>query len=171
MRYALLLVHIVLTGSLFGQSNIYPATSYSTKDGLSNNIISCIRKDSRGFLWIATKEGLNRFDGFRFKKYFTEKNNPASLTHNNVRDILEYKQGQLLIATVNGLSVLNTLTGKFENEKITFAGLQPSLGNIIHSLYKDKAGNIWVNHLGELEILDSNLNYQYRFTDLNWARH
>ncbi|MEO6407081.1 MAG: two-component regulator propeller domain-containing protein [Ferruginibacter sp.] len=171
MRYALLLIHIVLTGSAFAQANIFPDTSYTTKDGLSNNIVTCIRKDSRGFLWIATKEGLNRFDGSRFKKYFAEKNNAGSLTHNNVRDILEYQQGELLIATVNGLSVLNTLTGKFENEKITFTGLQPALGNTIHSLYKDKGGNIWVNHDGELEILDSNLHYQYRFTDLNWARH
>ena len=171
MHYSLFLVYILLTGSVFAQTGRYPVTAYTTKDGLSNNIIGCIRKDSRGFLWIATKEGLNRFDGFRFKKYFAEKNNSASLTHNNVKDILEYQQGQLLIGTVNGLSVLNTLTGKFENEKITYAGLQPGLGNTIRSLYKDKRGNIWVNHDGELEILDSNLKYQYRFTDLSWARH
>ena len=171
MRFALLMITVLFTGSIYAQGNLSLLNSYSTNEGLSHNQVNCLAEDSRGFLWIGTKEGLSRFDGFRFKNFFTEKNNPASLTHNNVKDILEYKPNQLLIATANGLSVLNTLTGKFENEKITWSKLRPGLGNTVHSLYKDNYKNIWVNYNGELDLLDSNLKYMYRFTDFDWARH
>jgi ligand-binding sensor domain-containing protein len=126
--------------------------------------------DSRGFLWLGTKEGLNRFDGFQFKKYFSEKNNPNSLPHDNIFDILEYRFGQLLIATSNGLSVLNTLTGQFENERVGNASIKAGSGTAINSMHRDNQANIWINHDGELDILDSNLLYLYRFTDLDWAR-
>lgn len=171
MRLVLLIIFFVCADSLFAQSKLYPVNHYTTKDGLSNNEIGCILEDSRGFLWISTKEGLNRFDGFQFKKYFSENNNPASLVHNNIRDLIEYKPNQLLIATVNGLSVLNTITGKFENEKIKTSILKPGLGNTMQSLYKDRSGNIWVNHNGELDILNNDLLYLYRFTDLPWAKN
>jgi ligand-binding sensor domain-containing protein len=169
MRFVYLLFSLFFAGSSLAQNSLHAVNLYTTKDGLSNNLILALRQDSRGFLWLATKEGLNRFDGFQFKKYFFEKNNPSSLTHNNVFDIMEYQYGQLLIGTGNGLSVLNTLTGKFENQKIKVADLQQGSGNIISSLYKDQQGNIWVNHNGELDLLDSNLNYRYRVTDLDWA--
>ncbi len=171
MRYALLMICVFLTGAVFAQSDLHPLNYFTTKDGLSNNMVGCVRQDSRGFLWVATKEGLNRFDGFQFKKYFSERNNPGSLTHNNVLEILEYMPGHLLVATGNGLSVLNTVTGKFENEKIKSENLKPTMGNTINGLYKDKQANIWINHNGELDVLDSNLQYKYRFTDLSWAKN
>src|SRR5258708_3631315 len=98
-------------------------TLYTRKDGLSNNTVTAILKDNRGFLWIGTSEGLNRFDGTHFTTYFSDLNNNATLSGNNIYDILQYQPGKLLIATDNGLSVLNTLTNSFENETITVPAL------------------------------------------------
>src|SRR4030095_3437686 len=98
----------------FAQSDMHITNHYSQKDGLSNSMIYDICEDSRGFLWIATYEGLNRFDGLHFKSWFHNKNEPNSLSHNTVKDILEYKPGLLLVATANGLSVFNITLGKFE---------------------------------------------------------
>ena len=127
-------------------------------------------QDNRGFLWLGTREGLNCFDGYRFKNFFSEKDPAAGLADNFVSDLLEYQPGQLLIATANGLSVLNTFTGNFENDKIKFSSLRAGAGVLIGSLFKDKSGKIWINHSGELDVLDSNLNYIHRFTDLPWAQ-
>src|SRR4029078_12574247 len=48
--------------------------------------------------------------------------------------------------------------------------LRSGSGAIINSLHKDQQSNIWINQMGELDVLDSTLNYLYRFTELDWAR-
>jgi ligand-binding sensor domain-containing protein/anti-sigma regulatory factor (Ser/Thr protein kinase) len=155
---------------LFGQTGLRIINTYTVQNGLSDNNVYSICQDSRGFLWLGTREGLNRFDGYQFKKIFASKNQATGLANNTIMDILEYRNGQLLVATASGLSVLNTLSSNFENEKIVFPELKAGSGTLVTSLFKDNGGNIWVNHSGELDILDSNLHYQYRFTDLPWAK-
>ena len=170
MRHAILIIFFGITVLSKAQNNYSKQNYFTTKDGLTNNTVYCIKKDSRGFLWIGTKEGLNRYDGLEFKKYFTEKDITHSLSSNNIFDIVEYRYGQLLIGTSNGISVLNTITGEFENEKIKFPPLRYGSNVIINSFFKDKKGQIWVNEDGELDILDSNLHYIERFTDLPWTK-
>src|ERR1700755_2897137 len=79
---------------------------YTRKDGLTNNAITALARDVRGFLWLGTSEGLNLFEGRRFTQFFSDPHSPATLSGNNVYDILQYQPGRLLIATDNGLSVL-----------------------------------------------------------------
>ncbi|MEO8403264.1 MAG: two-component regulator propeller domain-containing protein [Chitinophagaceae bacterium] len=170
MRHVLNLVCCFICVLVQAQNETENFNHYTTRQGLSNDQVHCIIQDSRKFLWIGTREGLNRYDGHSFKKFFSQKNNPNGLSHNYIYSLLEYKPGQLLIATVSGLSVLNTLTGQFENEKISFDPLKAGSGINVTGLYKDPAGQIWISHSGELDILDSNLHYAYRFTDLPWAK-
>jgi len=77
--------------------------SYSAADGLVSDDVSKIVADSRGFLWFCTVEGLSRFDGYRFKNYTQEQ----GLPHQSVNDLLETADGDYLVATSNGLAVLN----------------------------------------------------------------
>jgi len=169
MRYVIAIV-CCYTHVLFAQEGFRTVNFYTTQNGLSDNSINCIWQDSRGFLWLGTKEGLNRFDGSRFKKFFAAKDPAVGLSNNTVLDILEYRYCQLLIATSSGLSVFNTLSNSFENEKIKRPELKGGSGTLINSLYKDKSGNIWINHSGELDMLDSNLQYLKRFTNEPWAK-
>ncbi len=167
--YSVLLLFFILT-PVWSQTELHVTNYYGFRDGLDNILIYSMRQDSRGFLWLGTKEGLNRFDGFQFKKYFSEKNNPNSLSHNKVFDILEYQPGLLLFATGSGLSVLNTKTGQFENEKIKFPALKSRSGTSVSSMFQDREGKIWINHSGEIDVFDKDLNYLFRFTDLEWAQ-
>ena len=52
---------------------------YTTADGLVSNRISRIIRDSRGFLWICTEEGLSKFDGYTFTNYTTEQGQPQQV--------------------------------------------------------------------------------------------
>lgn len=169
MRHAITLIFL-WAHALSAQTGFSTTNMYTTQNGLSDNTIICMIQDSRGFLWIGTKEGLNRFDGFEFRKFFATKDPMSGLASNTISSLLEYNKGQLLIASTSGLSVFNTTANRFENEKIKIQEIKAGSGTVINSLYKDKDGNIWINHSGELDILDSNLNHKHRFTNLTWAR-
>lgn len=96
-----------------------PTKSYTTFDGLANDSVNKIVRDSRGFLWFCTEEGLSRFDGFQFENY----SQTDGLPHRNINDLLETSDGDLLLATTNGLAVFdpngvaykwNVLTGQLQ---------------------------------------------------------
>src|SRR5215213_6134363 len=98
----------VLSGLLlvlpnFSRAGHLPTKSYTTFDGLANDSVNKIVRDSRGFLWFCTGEGLSRFDGFEFKNYTQDQ----GLPHRNINDFLETKDGDLLLATTGGLAVFN----------------------------------------------------------------
>src|SRR5882757_9479018 len=63
--------------------------------GLSNSNIRCILQDSKGFLWVGTEDGLNRFDGYDFKVYRKTENDTIGLLKNSVNSLLEDSRGVL----------------------------------------------------------------------------
>ena len=80
-----------------------PLKSYTTADGLPHNVINKIVRDSRGFLWFCTEEGLSRFDGYSFTNYGTSE----GLPHASVNDLLETRAGEYWVATNGGLVHFN----------------------------------------------------------------
>lgn len=62
---------------------------YSTENGLSSSLINQLFQDSRGFIWVATEYGLNRFDGLNFSNYRHVPNDSVSLTSDYVRTLLK----------------------------------------------------------------------------------
>jgi ligand-binding sensor domain-containing protein len=72
------------------------------EDGLSQNAGLTIFQDSKGFLWIGTQDGLNRYDGYTFKIFKRDADNPNSLSHNSILAITEDKEGFLWIGTWGG---------------------------------------------------------------------
>ena len=73
---------------------------FTTKDGLSQNSVTAIAQDSIGFLWFGTYDGLNRYDGYKFKLFHRYPNNPNSLNHNHIRALCVDYKGNLWIGTV-----------------------------------------------------------------------
>jgi len=81
---------------------------------LSNLNITTIAQDSKGFLWVGTSDGLNRFDGYEFKIYRNIENDSTSLVKNTVQSIFEDSYGKLWISTLNsGLHYYNRATDAF----------------------------------------------------------
>jgi ligand-binding sensor domain-containing protein/signal transduction histidine kinase len=101
MRTALPLLFIILPS--FAQAERLPLKAYTVANGLPNNIINKIVRDSRGFLWFCTDEGLSLFDGYRFTNYGTNE----GLPHPIVSDILETREGIYWVATNGGLCRFN----------------------------------------------------------------
>ena len=84
------------------------------KDGLSNNQINAIYKDSEGFMWFATASGLNRYDGYNVKVYRSDSNDPIPLPDNYIDTIQEDADGFLWIHTDGGYALYNPVTDSFD---------------------------------------------------------
>lgn len=80
-----------------------PLKPYTTADGLASNVINRIVRDSHGYLWFCTDEGLSRFDGYGFTNYGTDQ----GLPHRIVNDLLETPEGDYWVATEQGLVLLD----------------------------------------------------------------
>src|SRR5262245_61383238 len=93
----------VLLLSIPASSELLPIKTYTTADGLAHNTVNRIVRDSRGFLWFCTEEGLARFDGYTFTNYGTNEGMP----HATVNDLLETREGDYWVATGAGLVRFN----------------------------------------------------------------
>lgn len=76
--------------------------NFTTKNGLSSNVVSCVYEDINHFLWVGTREGLNRFDGRRFETFRNNPDDSNSISGNAIADILQDSDGIFWIATVDG---------------------------------------------------------------------
>ncbi|MFO7653726.1 MAG: two-component regulator propeller domain-containing protein [Candidatus Krumholzibacteriia bacterium] len=114
-------------------------------DGLSQSLINCIYQDSRGFVWLGTQDGLNRFDGYRIVIYKTDTEDPATLSDPNVLCIAEDPAGDLWVGTEGGgFSRFDRSTETFERYR--FDPAQPnSLDHYqVQAIDLDSAGRIWL---------------------------
>jgi ligand-binding sensor domain-containing protein len=60
----------------------------SIQDGLSENSINAVIEDKKGFMWIATQDGLNKYDGYRFTIYNSNPDDSFSVSHRNAKRLL-----------------------------------------------------------------------------------
>lgn len=77
----------------------------TTSDGLSQGYVHDILQDDDGFMWFATKDGLNRYDGYSFKVYTHDNYDPNSISNNTVRHLFEDSKGRIWASTDNGLNI------------------------------------------------------------------
>ncbi len=109
-----LLIGLLIGGSASGNSYIPRIKQLSIKDGISNSRITVIFQDSRGFLWIGTQDGLNRYDGYGFREYKHDPVDSLSISGNFIHSIVETPDGNIWIGTKdNGISVWNREADSF----------------------------------------------------------
>ena len=101
--YLTLVLFFALFQEIYAQE--FPQLNFeniTTANGLSDNIITCIYQDSKGFLWIGTSNGLNKYDGLGFKTFYAIEGDSNSLSGNVIVNLFEDKQGVFWIATRDG---------------------------------------------------------------------
>ena len=103
---------IILLTTFSSFAEKLPFKSYTTAEGLAHDRVNRIVRDSRGFMWFCTSEGLSRFDGYEFKNYTQD----DGLPHRAIYDFLETRGGEFWIATGDGLVLFNPV-GKSKREQ------------------------------------------------------
>lgn len=145
-RFLLMLIvvfAICTTYDIYAQNNASSFETISIKDGLSHNEVWAFEQDKYGYMWIATRDGLNKYDGYNFKIYKNDPADSTTLPSNQVRDVLEDKQGVLWIATINGLSKYDRKSDDFKNYQ--FNNSSQEMANAINYLFEDSKGNLWLS--------------------------
>ena len=114
------------------------------EDGLSNNFIRDIVQDSSGFMWFATEDGLNKYDGYTFTVYRNDPANPASLSQNTIENLEVDKNGKVWVGTDGGgLNVFDPETEEFTRYNMDSANPDRVSKEFIYSMHVDKSGRIW----------------------------
>ena len=108
-------------------------------DGLSDNSIYVVFKDSRGFLWIGTHVGLNRYDGFRFKHFFE---GPDAIPDNSINAIFEDSAGHLWIHTPLGYSYMDLSDERVVQDSSPWLASHGITGTV-EILQVDAHGDLW----------------------------
>ncbi len=118
----------------------------TVKDGLSNNNVTSIVEDKQGFIWVGTSNGLNRYDGYRFKQYYHSNTDSNSLINNSVQRLYCDAKGRIWISTEDGVSCFIPAEFKF----ISFSTkLKPPFqlkGNGSVGVYEDEKGVLWLSN-------------------------
>ena len=104
---------ILFSNILHCQAHRIKFENIGLEEGLSQASIHCIYQGSKGFIWIGTESGVNRYDGFNFIVYTPDVRNPKSLSNNWVYSVYEDHLGNLWMGTDDGLN-------RFDREKETF---------------------------------------------------
>ncbi len=128
------------------------------QDGLSQSTGQVIFQDSRGFLWIGTQDGLNRYDGYTFISFKNDPENTTTISNNNIIAIEEDDVGLLWIGTSDGLNRFNPATGTFARYK-NAPDLSLSLShNTVTSIFQDSDSTLWIGTLSGLDRFNPQTN-------------
>lgn len=113
--------------------------------GLSSSTVTCFLQDHKGFMWIGTYYGLNRYDGYQFIVYTHEIKDTTSLSHNLIWTLYEDKAQNLWIGTAGGLSQYDRKLDRFVNYKRNRSSPLGKFGELsVLSIGEDSSGNLWI---------------------------
>jgi ligand-binding sensor domain-containing protein len=140
--------------------------AYNINNGLSQNQVFSIVQDKKGFIWFGTDEGLNRFDGYEFKIFRHEAENPNSIIDNSIHALEVGDDGVLWIGTSNGISRYYPEVERMEQLHQDYHNPKNPKGTGVNEIKKDHKGNIWIAYLGSgIDVFDIKKQEFFHYTE------
>lgn len=146
MRKYLFLLLLALPLLGVAKSDLIPDMKFrrlDTQDGLSSSQINCVFKDSRGFVWIGTPYGLNRYDGYRFRTFYSNIRDTTSMRDNYTEKIFEAFDGKLWLKQGMNYCVYDPVKETFERNASRELEKYGIVGGV-ERLFIDAKKNFWV---------------------------
>jgi len=142
---ALSIVLLVTCASMHAQPSGARFQRLSVEQGLSQSTVSAILRDTQGFMWFGTADGLNRYDGYAFTVYRNNPQDSSSLSDNWVWDLCEDNEGNLWIGTqAGGINRYDRVHDRF----VRYTRKNGLSGINVAGLTVDKYGILWVGIWG-----------------------
>ncbi len=128
----------------------------SLDKGLSQSSVHAILQDSKGFLWVGTQEGLNKYDGYKFTVYRAKSGDSTMLSNSWVLALCEDKQGNIWIGTKGGgLNCFNRRTNSVTSYQTTPGRSNCLSSNFVNAVYQDRSGALWIGTDNGLNRFDA----------------
>jgi ligand-binding sensor domain-containing protein len=105
-------------------------------DGLTSNTVNGVIRDSRGFIWIASENGVGRYDGYSFHNFRVEKEDSLNISSNITYVIFEDSRERLWVGSEKGLDLYNRKLDRFDRH--FFKNIP------VKAIYQDRAGKLWI---------------------------
>ncbi len=142
--------------TIFSQKNSVKFQVIPLEQGLSNKAISAIVEDPEGFLWFATQDGLNKYNGYEFKVFQNDPSDVNTISNNNIFSLIQDKDGYLWLGTENG--GLNRFDPNTHNVvRFLHDDNDPKSisSNNVYSIHESKKGELWIGTLESgFDVLD-----------------
>ncbi|MCU4157713.1 response regulator [Carboxylicivirga sp. A043] len=151
MRRYILLTYTLLLLILHtpdAQNTRFGYNGLDTENGLSNNSVNCIIQDSRGYMWFSTYYGLNRYNGYDIKTYYSTSEKEETLSSNFITKLTEDNNGNIWVGTKFGLNKFDKDTERFKRYWADEDQPASLTNNQIGDLLIDSRGHMWVGTMG-----------------------
>jgi len=140
-----LLLLFLLSGVAAQAQNLPFFQYYTERDGLSDNNVQSILRDQKGYLWVGTTYGLNRFDGYTFRQYLPDARQPdRTVCHEIITDLEQDSSGFIWIATRNGLNRYDPRTEFFKTWRNTGREDHSLPNSLVTDLLPDSRDRLWL---------------------------
>ena len=135
---------LIYISSLLAENSELQFTHITAEDGLSLNVTTQIIQDRRGFLWIGTYAGLNKYDGYNFKIFLPDPSNPYSISNHSIKVLYEDSKRFIWVGTADGLNKFDRKTEEFCKYKSIPNDPHSLSNNLVYSIFEDKEGILWI---------------------------
>jgi signal transduction histidine kinase/CheY-like chemotaxis protein/ligand-binding sensor domain-containing protein len=152
-----ILLLLVVAFTVAAQNQRLKFEHFGSDNGLSHSHVISILQDSRGFLWFGTRDGLNKYDGYKFTVYTEEPDDSTTIGSSYIQQLVEDSQGNIWVATWGGgLSKYDRRKGRFYRFKHSAADSTSITSNLVKTLAIDKDDNLWLGmENGTLDFFDN----------------
>lgn len=146
--YGVIVLHLLCFQICCAQEFARRFRRLTTDQGLSQSHVSAILKDRRGFMWFATEDGLNRFDGYKYTHYKHDPDTPGSIHDSFILSLLEDEAGEMWVGTSTGLDHYDRASDQFVHYP------HPGKNLAVHTIFRDSRSRIWLGTDHGLYLFD-----------------
>jgi len=125
--------------TFYVNANEFVFENYSSKNGMSHNAVNCFLQDNAGFIWVGTSDGLNRFDGYTFKKYYANPQDSLALPSNLIMNMSKDDEGLIWLSTGKGYCAFDPVYETFHS--VIMPKNKPS--RLATDICIDDEGGVW----------------------------
>src|ERR1043165_7684851 len=146
--YLWLILTFISQSPAIGQERDIKFHHLTVDDGLTSNTVNGVIRDSRGFIWIASENGVGRYDGYSFHNFRVEKDDSLNIVSNVTYVIFEDAKEHLWVGSEKGLDLYNRKLDRFDRH--FFKNIP------VRAIYQDRNSKLWIGSDDGLFLFDEN---------------